>query len=434
MTTTDVATSASTDALPDPDACRALVTSALHLGAPSMVAQPILSLTSGTVVAYEALARFPAELPSHPPDVWFSMAHECGLGTTFEARAVDIAVRDGERRPDGTLLSLNVSPSVLATRELHDALPLDLTGLQFEITEREAVADLDQFAMVISALRDRGARIAVDDVGEGYAGLQGVLSLSPDVIKLDRSLISGIESEPVKAALVEAIVRYAGKVGVGVCAEGVESLDDLYALADLDVTEAQGWVIGMPTADFEPATAAAISTCRGSFERRLALGSQAPGPDSTELERLLSDLVACRDLEELAAMTVPIAQHLGCDFTELGRLGPDSAHMVDLGTLAWRPDEYSLTQFPLRRHCVQALEVVTVTPDDDSEDAESERTWMSAEGLTTWIGLPVVAAGRTVGLLACSRRDPVPWSRLHLRHARIIATVLGPVIASLSPR
>ena len=172
---------------------------------------------------------------------------------------------------------------MLSSRELHDVLPFDLSGLQFEITEKEVVEDGDQFQMVLKALRDRGARVAVDDVGEGYAGLQRVLALSPDVIKLDRSLVTGVESEPVKAALVEAIVRYAGKVGAEVCAEGVENLDDLYVLADLDVAEAQGWVIGMPSPTFEPASEAASLTCQSSYQRTLALGSRAPGQDTTAL-------------------------------------------------------------------------------------------------------------------------------------------------------
>jgi EAL domain-containing protein (putative c-di-GMP-specific phosphodiesterase class I) len=433
--TTGVAMSAPAQVLPDVDECRALTTSALHHGAPAMVAQPILGLSSGRVVAYEALARFPAELPSYPPDVWFSMAHACGLGPTFEARAIDIAVRAGMDRPPGTVLSLNVSPSVLSTRELHDVLPFDLSGLQFEITEQQVVDDLEQFSRIIAALRDRGARIAVDDVGEGYAGLQRVLSLSPDLIKLDRSLVTGVADEPVKAALVEAIVRYAAKVGAEVCAEGVENLDDLYVLAELDVAEAQGWVVGMPSADFEGASEAAALTCLSSLQRTLALGSRAPGQDSTALERLLAELVACDDLDSLARMTTPIAAHLKCDLAEISYLDDTGERLLGIGRLAWRPDGnvYVLDDFPLSRRCLETLEIMTVDASDPDADP-AERSWMLVEGVRTVIGLPVVAAGRPVGLLECSRRDPVPWSRLQLRHARIIATVLGPVISSLSTR
>jgi EAL domain-containing protein (putative c-di-GMP-specific phosphodiesterase class I) len=417
---------------PDVDQCRALVTSALHHGAPTMVAQPILGLATGRVVAYEALARFSPELPSYSPDIWFRMAHECGLGPMFEARAVDIALRIGDSRPAGSLLSVNVSPSVLSARELHDVLPFDLSGLQFEITEQELVQDVDHFSRVVRALRDRGARIAVDDVGEGYAGLQRVLSLSPDLIKLDRSLVTGVESEPVKAALVEAIVRYAGKVGAEVCAEGVENLDDLYVLADLDVAEAQGWVIGMPSPTFEPAAEAAALTCQSSYQRTLALGSRAPGQDATALERLLVELVECSHLDELARMAGPIADHLTCDLAEISFLDDDRQYLQGIGALAWRPEghRYPLADFPLTQRCLETLEIMTVDLDDPDSDA-AERAWMTVEGVTTMIGLPVLAAGHVVGLLECSRSEPLPWSRLQLRHARIIATVLGPVISSL---
>ncbi len=418
--------------LPDPDECRALVTRALHHGAPSMVSQPILGLSSGRVVAYEALARFGPELPSYSPDVWFAMAHECGLGAMFEARAVDLALRAGAQRPSGTLLSVNVSPSVLSAPELHDVLPFDLSGLQFEITEREVVQDADRFHMVLKAVRDRGASVAVDDVGEGYAGLQRVLELSPDVIKLDRSLVTGIESEPVKAALVEAIARYAAKAGAEVCAEGVENLDDLYVLADLDVAQAQGWVIGMPSPTFEPASEAATLTCQSSFQRTLALGSRAPGQDTTALERLLADLVNCTDLDSLARMTGPIGDHLRCDLAEISLLGTDGDFIQGIGALSWRPEDhiYPLADYPVTRHCLESLEIMTVDLADPGAD-EAERRWMTTEGVTTMIGLPVLAAGTVVGLLECSRAVATPWSRVQLRHARIIATVLGPVIRTL---
>lgn len=421
--------------LPDADECRALVTTALHHGAPSIVSQPILGLSTGRVVAYEALARFSVELPSYSPEVWFSMAHQCGLGAVFESRAVDLALRAGTERPSGTLLSVNVSPSVLSTRELHDVLPFDLSGLQFEITEKEVVEDADHFQVVLKALRDRGARVAVDDVGEGYAGLQRVLSLSPDVIKLDRSLVTGLHSEPVKAALVEAIVRYAARVGAEVCAEGVENLDDLYVLADLDVAEAQGWVIGMPSPTFEAASEAATLTCQSSYQRTLALGSRAPGQDTTALERLLADLVHCADLDSLARMAGPIADHLQCDLAEISFLDTAGEHIQGVGALAWRPEghSYALADFPMTRRCLETLEIMTVDLADPEADP-AERRWMTVEGMTTMIGIPVLAASNVVGLLECSRIVPAPWSRLQLRHARIIATVLGPVISSLQDR
>lgn len=420
------------ETLPDAEACRALVTSALHHGAPSIVVQPIIGLATGRVVAYEALSRFSPELPSYAPDIWFAMAHKCDLGPMFEARAVDLALRFGAQRPANTLLSVNVSPSVLSSRELHDVLPFDLSNLQFEITETQAVTDQNQFQIVLDALRARGARFAIDDVGEGYAGLQRVLQFSPDVLKLDRSLVTGVESEPVKAALIEAIARYAGRVGAEVCAEGVENLDALYTLADLDVTEAQGWVIGMPSDTFEAASEASSLTCQSSYQRTLSLGSRASAHDTTSLERLLADLVLCSSLDQLARMTEPIRSHLACDLAEISFIDPTQRYVQAIAPRNWMPDgeQYPLADFPQTARCLENLVIMMADLADPNVDA-AEAAWMRTEGVTTMIGVPILAAGNVVGILECSRKIPTPWSRMHLRHARIIATVLGPVIATL---
>ena len=111
---------------------------------------------------------------------------------------------------------------------------------------------------------------------------------------------------------------------------------------------------------------------------------------------------------------------------------PEGTYLQGIGALAWRPEghRYPLADFPLTERCLETLEIMTVDLQDPDAD-EAERGWMVVEGVTTMIGLPVLAAGKPVGLLECSRSVPVPWTRLQLRHARIIATVLGPVITSL---
>jgi EAL domain-containing protein (putative c-di-GMP-specific phosphodiesterase class I) len=419
--------------LPDIDESRALVTTALHEGAPSIVVQPILRLSTGHAVAYEALSRFNGSLPSFAPDVWFAMAHRCGLGSMFEARAVDLALRAGGDRPAGTRLSVNVSPSVLGAPELHDVLPLDLSGLQFEITEKEVVAEPDRFHAMLEALRRRGARIAVDDVGEGYAGLQLVMSVSPDVLKLDRSLVTGIESQPGKAAMVEAVVRYAAKVGAEVCAEGVENLDDLYVLADLDVAEAQGWVIGMPTPEFSEVSEAARLTCESSFSRALAIGGRAdPDQMPATLEHLLGRIVDASDTSSLSQLMPMIGAVLRCDRVELSFLDATGSYLEAVAVEQWTPEgiRYPLNDYVQSRRALELQEMMQVLvslPESDPKEVE----WMLREGIRSIIGVPVVTAGRSIGLLECCRVEEIPWTRMQLRHARIIATVLGPVMTSL---
>jgi GAF domain-containing protein len=94
---------------------------------------------------------------------------------------------------------------------------------------------------------------------------------------------------------------------------------------------------------------------------------------------------------------------------------------------------YPLADFPQTARCLETLEIMTVDLADPQADA-AEAAWMRSEGVTTMIGIPVLAAGTVVGVLECSRKVPVPWSRLQLRHARIIATVLGPVMTTLQKR
>ena len=108
----------------------------------------------------------------------------------------------------------------------------------------------------------------MDDIGAGYAGLKQVMRLQPDVLKLDRSLVAGVAADPAKGAMVDALVRYARRIGSEVCAEGVETLEDLQALADLDVTYGQGFVLARPA----PAWAVVDARGRGGLHLRPARG------------------------------------------------------------------------------------------------------------------------------------------------------------------
>ena len=433
MTTTESSAAASIAPVDD-DEARSLVVTALHAGAPTIVVQPILGLGVGRTVAYEALSRFTHGGPSLSPDQWFAMAHRVDLGATFEARAIDLAIRAGVDRPAGTLLSINVSPSVLTSRELHQVLPLDLAGLQFEITEKEVVEDPERLSAIVQTLRERGARIAVDDVGEGYAGLQRVMAMSPDLLKLDRSLVTGVEAEPGKAAMVEAVVRYAAKVGASVCAEGVESLDDLYTLADLDVAEAQGWVIGMPSETFEEVSDASRLTCESSFARALAVGGRGATPDTPlSLEHLLGRLVDTKDLDALADLMASVAKTLHCDRVELSYVDETGQYLEAVIPGTWQLEgiRYFIDDYVASRDALANQQMMQVMASDPAADPK-ELEWMEAEGVRSIIGVPIVCAGRSIGLLECCNVDESPWLRQQLRHARIVASVLGPVLGTLN--
>jgi diguanylate cyclase (GGDEF)-like protein len=224
------------------------------------VFQPIVSLASGEAVGYEALARFDGK-PGVPPSWWFSQAHRFGLGAALEAAAVRAALAV-DSRPAGTFLAINLSPSALAASEVTDLLPGDLRGVVIEITEEERVVDLDALQRHLDPLRARGARIAVDDAGEGYAGLQQVMRMRADMIKLDRALVADVHSDPAKIALIGSLVHFARSTDASICAEGIETLDELRVLIHLGVAHGQGWALGRPREPWPRVHAEAARLCR----------------------------------------------------------------------------------------------------------------------------------------------------------------------------
>jgi predicted signal transduction protein with EAL and GGDEF domain len=207
--------------------------------------QPIMDLRTGDVAGYEALARFPLDADARPPNIWFAQAHRCGLGVQLEARAAAAALAARGDAP-APYLSINLSPAALRADELRDQLPGDMHGVVVEVTEHELVADGERLRATLDDLRARGAQIAVDDAGAGYAGLRQLTMMRPDMIKLDRGLIEDVANDEAKQALVECFVRFAERTDAAVCAEGIESLDDLLVLARLGVAYGQGYAIARP--------------------------------------------------------------------------------------------------------------------------------------------------------------------------------------------
>ncbi len=212
----------------------------------AMAVQPIVDVHTGSVHAYEALARFAGstEGPLH----WFSMAAALGKRDALERACLRAALHLFGQRPAGVSLSVNLSAPVLLdplTLEMLDEQH-DLQGLIVEITEETLVQSDTELRSVIVPLQERGACLAVDDMGAGYSGLRQITTVHPGYLKLDRSLISGIDRDSDRAALVGALVGYSKQVGSLLVAEGIEYSAELRMLGDLGVPLAQGYYTGRP--------------------------------------------------------------------------------------------------------------------------------------------------------------------------------------------
>ena len=208
------------------------------------VFQPIVDLATGRVAGYEGLSRFPAEY-GRRPDEWFDLARRCGMGPLLQALALRRMV-EVPGRPNRTWLSLNLDAGALATDAVQGALPEDLHGIVIEITEQELPPDDDALQRILDDLRARGAKIALDDAGAGYAGLQHVVRIRPDIIKLDRSLVRGVDADAERLALIESFAAFSARTGALLCAEGIETDEELAVLVDARVDLGQGYRLGRP--------------------------------------------------------------------------------------------------------------------------------------------------------------------------------------------
>lgn len=213
----------------------------------SMCVQPIVDLQNGSVHAYEALARF-GRRSTDSPLHWFSIAEEFGERDMLERACLQKALELFRERPAGSRLSVNLSAPVLLderTLRLLDG-PSDLTGLIIEVTEEALVQSDAELQATIRPLCDRGAALAVDDMGAGYSGLRQITTVQPAYLKLDRSLIRAIDKDSDRRALVSALLSYANHVGTLLVAEGIETQAELGALADLGVPLGQGFYLYRP--------------------------------------------------------------------------------------------------------------------------------------------------------------------------------------------
>jgi diguanylate cyclase len=213
----------------------------------SMAAQPIVDLRTGAIHAYEALARFGPKADGSPLH-WFALADELGERDELERACLRVALELLAKRPRGVRLAVNLSAPVLLDQRTLRMLdrPLDISGLIIEVTEEALVESDAQLSSAMAPLRDRGVRMAVDDMGAGYSGLRQVTTVHPTYLKLDRSLVTGIDSDPDRAALVGALVGYAESVGSLLVAEGIENDAELKTLLELSVPLAQGFHLGRP--------------------------------------------------------------------------------------------------------------------------------------------------------------------------------------------
>lgn len=211
-----------------------------------IVFQPVVNLSTDEIVACEALSRFRNGL-AKSPDCWFTAAQRAGLGVELELLAIRRALALIGELPSRLRVAINAGPQTI----LHPGFSRLIEGapisrLTIELTEHDAVSSYADLLSVLLPLRQQGARLSVDDTGSGYSGLNQILQIKPDIIKLDREMVSGISDDPVRRALATALVSFAAAIEARVIAEGLETKEDVDCVRDLGVSEVQGYFYFRP--------------------------------------------------------------------------------------------------------------------------------------------------------------------------------------------
>ena len=374
----------------------------------TVVYQPICELRTGRVVGYEALSRFPGREHRAVQD-WFAVARQVGLGDALEARSVGLALDCA--LPHAAYLAVNLSPRALLAGAVRALLDRDLAHVVVEVTE-ESDLGTEELAAATGWLRDRGARIAMDDTGEGFAGLRRLVQLHPDVVKLDRALVSEVHLHPDKAALVEALVAFCRRTGADLCAEGVETVEELRALQELHVEHCQGWLAGRPAAAPSPPLPAFVIACRGSHSLRGDLGP-----------------------------TLRLLRHAAGWF-EVGHALDEALVPLDVDGVAWSvvhddllvavhavggipAGTYRISDYPATAKVLEDGLVAVVDVNDPGADPQEVRLLLEC-GYATLLLVPVAGRdGRRPSLLELYSKSPRSWDDADLALVRTLVAHLA---------
>ena len=220
----------------------------LRPGASTSVYQPVVYLQTGEVAGYEALTDFD-EGPVSTEDI-YREAHEVGLGVELELHTARLAVtgfRAELARSPGQYLAVNASPGLLYRPALLEVLSeLPAERVVVEITEQRQFDSYDQLRDTVCLVHERGMRVAVDDTGSGFAGLQRLVDVRPEIVKLDKAITSEIDTDAPRQALVGAIRHFADDMGITIVAEGIERREQLRVLREMGIDCGQGYLLGRP--------------------------------------------------------------------------------------------------------------------------------------------------------------------------------------------
>lgn len=217
-----------------------------------LAVQPVVSAKTALVHGYEALLRSDASGMENPVTL-FEVAGRLGRKIDLSRRVRALAARLCPRLPGECILLVNLNPEDLEDSELLQGLePLaeHAARVVLEVTERDGLEDEDRLHDRIRTLRELGYRVALDDLGAGYASLNSLAMLTPDFVKFDMSLIREIDRSKTKRRVVEHMLDLCNDLGIRTIAEGIETEEEYDVVRDIGCDYLQGYLFGRPLRAF----------------------------------------------------------------------------------------------------------------------------------------------------------------------------------------
>jgi EAL domain-containing protein (putative c-di-GMP-specific phosphodiesterase class I) len=217
------------------------------------VFQPIVGVESGEVLGYEALIRGPAGHELEMPDELFAVAREGDLVLELESLCIETVFSSLPRAARGKRLFVNASARLLTHSVFLDDRNLAEMGrahadVVLELSEKEVVFNYPAFRDVVGRLRAAGFGFAIDDAGSGYSGLESIVQLRPEYVKVAHTLVSGLDEDRIKREIVGSLSALGKRIDAELIAEGIETPGELESLRGLGVPWGQGFLLGRPAA------------------------------------------------------------------------------------------------------------------------------------------------------------------------------------------
>jgi len=239
------------------------------------VFQPIISLRDGSILGHEALSRITCESEIENTGMLFDVADKCNQLWDLDLLCRTTALESAYKfmiPPYNKKLFVNVSPNIMSdinyrrgfTKSFIEEYNIPPDNVIFEITERHIITHLTDFMGTVDNYKSQNFKIAIDDAGAGYSGLNLISDVDPNYIKLDIKLIRNINADRIRYAIVKGMVEFSKLAGICLIAEGIETFEEMDTLVNLGVQYGQGYIIQKPDSEMREISPKLLQVLRTS--------------------------------------------------------------------------------------------------------------------------------------------------------------------------